>query len=327
MRVAEHLKANRRCFIKKSIEKISLVFIDGSMTVEAAVVLPLFLIFFINLAASINMIRLHSNLCMALWNTGNNLTVYGSLLTEDMRELGKTGHVVDENGSDSEDKTAGDSEDETESTSEEEATVADNIICELGDLAVSYTYIKNKIIDFLGEDYLENSPLVNGCDGLQFYESEIFTQDDTVEINLTYKVSTLIDLDGLMTMRMSNCYYSHLWNGYDVNGSADEKETSGIVYVTEGSSVYHTTSSCSYLRLSVRAVSFSNISNERNSDGRTYSACLVCAVGREGTVAYVCDEGGKYHFLRNCPCLKRKYSAVSLSSVENTHRPCSRCGK
>lgn len=326
---------NSRIIIKNSriIIKDSKMFIEGSMTVEAAVVLPLFMIFFINLACSVNMIRLHSNLCVALWDTGNNLSVYGSLITDNMRNLGRTGHDAtgedeEEDDNDDYDEDGNDNDENLLSldTSEDETLVENDIIRELGDLAVSYTYVKNKIINFLGEDYLDNSPLAEGCDSLQFYESEIFTDDDTIEINLTYKVSSLIDFDGLFTMRMCNRYYSHLWNGYDVCQDSDEGNSSGIVFVTNDSSVYHTSTSCTYLRLSVRAVLYSNLSNERNSEGRSYSPCLFCAIGRSSTVAYVCDEGCKYHLSRNCPALRRSYSAVSLSSVENTHRPCSRCG-
>ena len=50
--------------------------VPASMTVEAAIVLPLFLFFFLNLMSSIEMIRLHGNLQLALWETGNRMTVY-----------------------------------------------------------------------------------------------------------------------------------------------------------------------------------------------------------------------------------------------------------
>ena len=50
------------------------------MTVEASIVLPLILFFFMNLASSIEMIRLHGNLQLALWETGNELIVYGYAL-------------------------------------------------------------------------------------------------------------------------------------------------------------------------------------------------------------------------------------------------------
>ena len=73
------------------IEKTSLS--RGSMTIEAAIVLPCFLFFFINLSSSLEMIRLCGNLEYALHNAGNEVCLYGSLLTDEMRDLGSTGHV------------------------------------------------------------------------------------------------------------------------------------------------------------------------------------------------------------------------------------------
>jgi len=302
-----------------NIKKASWFFIKGSMTVEASVVLPIFLIFFINLSCSLEMIRLHSNLCVALWNIGNDFTVYGALTTENMRSLGTTGHI-----SDSEDESESTNEESTE-VSAQESSVGTRIIQELGDMVVSYTYIKNRIIDYLGEDYLNNSPLIDGTDSLQFYDSEIFTSNDTVAIVATYQVAPLIDLGDSLSFRMSNCYYSHLWNGYNVNGTT-ANDTSWIVYVTENSEVYHTSTSCTYLRLTVRVAAYSNLDNERNSEGARYYPCLFCVRDGHPAYVYLCEDGGKYHYSRNCLSLRRSYSIVSLSSVEDTHRPCSRCG-
>ena len=50
------------------------------MTVEAAVVLPLFLYFLLNLSCAIELIRLHGNLQLALWDTCSKIAVYGYAL-------------------------------------------------------------------------------------------------------------------------------------------------------------------------------------------------------------------------------------------------------
>lgn len=55
---------------------------DGGMTVEAAIVLPLFLFFFLHLGCVIELIRLHGNLEMALWETGNRMCVCGDVFRE-----------------------------------------------------------------------------------------------------------------------------------------------------------------------------------------------------------------------------------------------------
>lgn len=50
----------------------------GSMTVEAAVVVPLLLLFFLHLGSCMEMLRLHGRLEYALWQTGRELAVYAA---------------------------------------------------------------------------------------------------------------------------------------------------------------------------------------------------------------------------------------------------------
>lgn len=82
---------------------------------------------------AIEIIRLHGNLEVALWNAGRQICVYGAL------PEGQQGY-------------------------------ADH---RLEAVAVSYTYVKEQIEEQLGEEYLEMSPLDGGSDGLQFLESDI----------------------------------------------------------------------------------------------------------------------------------------------------------
>ena len=295
--------------------------VPGSMTVEAAVVLPLFLIFFINLSSSIEMIRLHDKLSMALWNTGSDLSFYGALITDPVKDMGRTGHKKAD-PDDNEKK-----ESREESLNEEEQNIGKTLLQELGDLAFTYVYVRNKLIDHLGKDYLDNSPIKGGSEGLCFIESEIFNDEDIIDIGVTYSVSPPIDAGDLLSFRMSNRYYAHLWNGYNVAGKKDDKEEKKtIVYITENSAVYHTRTDCTYLKLAVRPSTMSALPDERNQSGGRYGRCLICTLGEAPDTIYICDEGGKYHYSRDCYSLKRTYTAVRLESVKDTHRPCSRCG-
>lgn len=74
-------KDRRRNFI----EGISLLsspcehWIGASMTVEAAVLLPLVMFFFLHIMGAVEMLRLHGKLCLALWECGNQLTMYSAM--------------------------------------------------------------------------------------------------------------------------------------------------------------------------------------------------------------------------------------------------------
>lgn len=71
-----------------SVKKLSLSIplfkrVQAGMTVEAAVVLPICLLFLMNLGYTVEMIRLHNNLQFALWDTGSRIAMYGCEQGED----------------------------------------------------------------------------------------------------------------------------------------------------------------------------------------------------------------------------------------------------
>lgn len=62
-------------FLRKSVK--------GSMTVEATLLLPLFIFFVLSMGNAIEMIRLHGKLELAMWNAGNDVSIYGYTLTDE----------------------------------------------------------------------------------------------------------------------------------------------------------------------------------------------------------------------------------------------------
>ena len=291
------------------IEKTSLL--RGSMTVEAAVVLPCFLFFFINLSSSLQMIALHANLEYALHSAGNEVCLYGSLLTDPMKTLGSTGHV-------------------TAAVQEENKTTVDQSTSELmsyvqGEL-LSETYVRYRIESELGENYISSSPLKSGASSLIFLGSTMGKDSDIVDIKLSYAVKTPFETIGVGGFYMAGRYYGHLWNGYGIDGTGEELSQEQIVYITEDSEVYHITTACTHLKLSVKPVEKENLDDCRNNGGGKYYPCSVCASGDMPDIVYITSEGDRYHYSSDCYTLTRSYSAVPLSDVEDSHRPCSRCG-
>lgn len=262
--------------------------LSAGMTVEAALVLPLFLFFFLNLSCAVEMIRLHGNLELALWQTGNRMSVYGYVLSGTERQ---------EEGS----------------------------LQELEDVAFSYMYVKRQVVKYVGESYLEESPLLYGTDSLQFLESEIFTSQDEFEIILTYGVSPWISMKGVHPFRMVNKYYGHIWNGYCIPGTDNPEETTQeTVYIAENGEVYHTDRYCTHLKLTIREIKSSRIGEERNETGKKYTLCEKCGKGTMPEKVYVGAEGDRYHYDRDCPGLTRTVFAILKIEAEK-YRPCSRC--
>ena len=299
------------------------------MTVEAALVLPVFLFFFINLSASLEMIRLYGNLEYALHGAGNEVCLYGSLLTEPMKDLGSTGHVGAEDSGSSSGSTGrtgpeGSSGAENPSGTGNTSGDIDSILSMAEGTALSYTYIRYRMIDELGEGYLDSSPLTSGKSGLNFYGSTL--DDDILDIRLSCRAGTPFNIAGIRSFMMAGRFYGHLWNGYAVTGNASSESQEQIVYITENSEVYHLTTSCTHLRLSVRPVDYSAVGDERNGSGGNYYPCEICAKGEIPETVYICSSGDRYHFSGECYTLTRSYTAVPISEVADSRRPCSRCG-
>lgn len=268
--------------LNKSIEGIwsfASRFTRGSMTVEAAVVLPLFLLFFLALGSAMEMIRLHGNLEFALCDIGNRMSVYGYSLT-----------------------------------TQEEGTLSS----EVADIALSYTYVKKEIEEYLGKEYLEASPLVKGVDGLRFGESEIWDGGEYFEVLVTYKVAPFGEMEGIKGFSMANRYYGHFWNGYEI--------PTDVVYVAENGEVYHIDAMCTHLFLSVRQVSLQEAYRSRNRNGERYSLCEYCEKSEAMNTVYITEEGNRFHYKRNCTGLKRTVFEIPADETEG-YRACSRCAR
>lgn len=250
--------------------------VRAGMTVEAALVLPLLCFFMINLSSAIEMIRLHNNMQMALWDTGSRLAVYG---------YGVEGR---------------------------EAAAS----------LFSVFYIKSRIQDYLGENYLEQSPMRGGIGGLRLWESGMYMESDELDITATYQISSWYPLAAFSPFRLANRFCVHIWNGYRI--SQDFKE-SAFVYVTEHGEVYHTSRDCTHLTLTVRQTSCTGLEDLRNQSGRRYTACGKCSTGESGGNVFITEEGNHYHFSLSCSGLKRIVYMI-LEEQAAGYRMCSRCG-
>lgn len=269
--------------------------VSAGMTVEAAIVLPLFLFFFLNMGCVIELIRLHGNLQLALWQVGSMLSVYGYALD--------SGEMPQEDAS------------------------GEDWWKELAGNAASAVYVKRKIMASAGEAYLDHSPLTDGADGLQLLESHVFGEDDEIDIVVTYSVSPWNSLIGFPSFRMANRYYAHIWNGYRLSGGAENQGEVRTVYIAENGAVYHLKRECTHLQLSVRQVGANGIDGERNQHGGRYGPCERCAGGGMPGTLYITKEGDRYHYDENCSGLKRTVFSMTLEeALEEGYRPCSRCG-
>lgn len=278
----------------------------GSLTVEAALVLPLFLYFMIAFLYFIQIFTLQETI--------------QSTITQMGLDLAKTAYVYEDFGG------------IEDALNLDETLFGTEIEIGLGDFAkaiVDRTIIKMYAKNYLDTDRINKSCIKQGFDGISFSDSSILKEDEFIDIVVRYHIEIPIKLFNLEDMSMIQRVRVRGWTGYDVSATYTmEEEEDGVetmVYITETGTVYHKKSTCSHIKLSVSSIQGVPTS-QRNESGAKYYPCESCCKGeidKEG-IFYITSDGTRYHSIRGCSRIKRNVKEIPLSEIGN-RAPCKRC--
>lgn len=303
----------------RSLERVSLSSpsLKASMTVEAAIVLPLFIFFMAEILYVFDMIRLQSRFLQALHETGTVMSEY-AFYTE---------YALDDVASIADSATGTDS---TSSALESLLGDASGLSGYGVSLVLSETYVQSSAEDYLGTEYLNNTCLDGGAASVSYLQSQIMVNNDIIDLVADYRVKPFLSIFGLDSFSMQSRYYGHAWTGYSIGSessqtSTDDDNDGQIVYITPTGSVYHLSEDCTYLKPSTRTISASEVDSARSSDGSKYYPCEVCNPTKTGTLV-ITEDGNRYHSSASCSAIKRTVIEVLLSQVEDTMNCCSKCG-
>lgn len=281
------------------------LFMYGSMTVEACLVLPIFLFFMADILSVFDMMRMQSNIMAALHETGTRLLGDACLLQQgENLDLFKNSLQEDES---TEDTASGwDVEGESGALS----------------FLFSETWVRAEIKNAARSNYC-----VDGSNTISLLRSDLLTDGETVDIVADWKVKPVFPFPGRgIPLRVRFC--GHAFTGYVPHGDGDETEQNAedvLVYVTDYGSVYHRDRSCSYLNPSIESVPISTLSRMRSADGSKYYPCELCHPPDSGMVL-ISDYGSRYHCDRNCPGIRRGIRTMPLKEARQQYPPCSKCG-
>ena len=280
----------------------------ASLTVEAALVMPLFLYFMIAFLYFIQIFSLQEQIQSEITKMGLNLS--------------KTAYVYQE------------------FPGIEEAQNFDQTIFgtdfEIGLQELTRTIaegglLKGCAVKYLDKDWINKSCIQNGFDGISFYSSSVLNDEDCIDIIVRYRVKIPIKLFSLEDMRMIQRVRLRSWTGYEVAASysmeeESDKENELIVYITETGSVYHRSKDCTHIKLSVTSV-LGIPSELRNDNGAKYYSCEACCSGEESNFStyYITSDGTRYHSRNNCSKIKRTVKEIKFSEI-GSRLPCKRCG-
>lgn len=285
---AHSLRAFHLSFLRSSKRTSLIIFLrKGSMTLEASFVLPFFLFAVLNILFAVNIISAQSRVSAALHQVGNKMAFAGYAYEK------TTGSILPDG---------------------------------LSGVVLSQGYARGKILECVGREYLDQSCVEGGSDGVSLAGSSIMGEGDVIDLKVSYRVRPFIRLMGFEDFAMSQRYYGRAWTGYDVNGGADDRDVEDpMVFITESGTVYHLDRNCTYLNPSVQSVRSGDLAGLRNQSGGRYYACGSCSgTGTNGQV-YITEYGDSYHSRINCPGLKRTIYTVPLSQTGGRGR-CSKCG-
>ena len=143
---------------------------------------------------------------------------------------------------------------------------------------------------------------------------------EQIRIRVSYRLKLPLSFGRWSCIPVTQQVVYRKWIGVSDGGGGTDED---YVYVTPYGSVYHQSTGCRYLDLTVRAVGRTEVEKLRNKDGSIYYACH-CAKGASGSV-YITDYGTSYHGKIDCSGLKRTVNKIPLSEVGGRH-PCSQCG-
>lgn len=167
------------------------------------------------------------------------------------------------------------------------------------------------------------------CRAITMIRSEILEDGETFDLILDYEIQMPFPVLGLSTIKRTAHCRRRAWIGKagksgDGNGNAGEEQDE-IVYVGKTSTRYHRRRSCHYLANDLTTVSFEAVDDLRNSGGGKYYACSACGKSAgAGSSVYVLPSGSRFHSTKDCTAIIAYVQAVKLSEAEHLG-PCSYC--
>ena len=274
----------------------------GSMTLEAAIVVPLFLFFIMNIVFIMEMVRLQSGLQAALQQVGDQIC--------------EAAYYT---------KFGGDSESVPEEVREGGGAGSGDALS----FVLSETFVRSRVVSYLGRDYLDHTCLQGGAGGLSFAGSEIMKDGGRVDLVVGYRIRPFVRVLAPGGFSMQARYSGHAWVGWmpgDGAGGEAGSGAQGQAYVTRYGSVYHLDPDCIYLNPQVRAVPGASVDQYRSGNGAKYYPCEYCRPDRSGTV-YITKEGNRYHSSDTCGAITRHVRQMDAEAAQENLRPCPKCGQ
>lgn len=173
----------------------------------------------------------------------------------------------------------------------------------------------NTLFDhYLSNEYLDSSPIVNGARGLSFNGTLLTPDTEYLDAHVSYTVHLWGLPPGLNEIELMQRCRRRYWRGYDTS-KTDQQQANETVYVTEYGRVYHTFRDCSNLNRNIKTIAREKVESERNEYGAKYYACEFCIRNNTDPYLYITTDGDRYHSRTDCLALIRYVHEIKRSEV------------
>lgn len=267
----------------------------ASLTVEAAMVLPLFLFSMVILMTPMKLMDEARRIQFSLDRAGQEISQYAYIMYQLGQGENKEGYETPE--------LAG----ELAGILEKEGVLI---------------YVRHKMDKQINLSRLKS---------VSFRRSSILADGETIDLIMDYRMKLPFSVFGLDSVPMTARSFRRAWIGMEgkaKNGEGkDGNQEDELVYVGRDSTRYHKSSTCHYLYNNISQVSLEEVTAMRNSSGAKYKPCSRCGrYANTGGSVYIMPGGEHYHSDRDCSSITAYVQAVPLSQVSYLG-PCTYCSK
>lgn len=271
---------------------------QGSLTVEAALVLPIFIFAITAFLSFFQMITIQENLQMGLTETAKAASRFG-YVWEDLTE-GKGDQSMGR---------------------------------ELVNSLVSGAFFEKELLKYIDREEIDSSCIEGGFKGISFLNSSFMEENDQIDIAITYLIRPRVPFFHFRGYPMVQRVKTRGFVGtgkeemsLDTEKGEEEEQKEEVVYITETGTVYHGRRDCTHIKLSIRSSSLAEVEFLYNENRGRYKRCEICyKADTEQQGVYITSDGERYHQYLGCSGLKRTVITIKRSEAAGK-RPCSRCG-
>lgn len=276
----------------------------GSITVEAALVMPIFMFALIAFLYFFQLFTLQEQIQESITRVSKQASQYGYVY-QYLQDASK------------------------DKKEEKDASKAKKLVQGF----VDGTLFRTKFLEYMG-DNTNDTCIMGGVKGISFVESSFMKQEDNIEVVAIYEVKIPVLFFQLHPFTVVQRVHSRAFVGKSLieekgdNNDSKEDKKDTYVYVTRTGTVYHKNCNCTYLNIKITSVLGKDIASKRSANGAIYYPCESCMKEKldPKKTYYITKYGNRYHISSSCKKIDRDVKKIKLSEV-GSRRPCSKCGR